>query len=46
MTQADLASVVSRSDRGPVHQGGGCRGGCGEPGGIEAIHHDELDQEG
>jgi hypothetical protein len=45
MTQADLASVVSRSDRGPVHQGGSGVEGAEEGVAyqeVEAIHHDEL----
>jgi hypothetical protein len=44
-TQADLASVVSRSDRVQVHQGGSGVKGAEE--GVayqegEAMHHDEL----
>jgi hypothetical protein len=45
MTQADLASVVSRSDRVQVHQGGSGVEGAEEGVAyqeVEAMHHDEL----
>jgi hypothetical protein len=45
VTQADLASVVSRSDRVQVHQGGSGVEGAEEGVAyqeVEAMHHDEL----